>query len=294
MVRILLLAAVMALTCSGCGAVSGDLPDEPMSLVLDSPPAGVHAGIYLAKARAYDEAEGVRLRIRHGGDGARLVASGRADLAILPPGALARGNGLVGVMAIVQRPLDAVISGVGRPRDLEGRRVRGDATVLRSVVAGDGGDPGRLRFVSGRADATTARWDLEPNEHGFRLDDYGAPSFPGLVLAATRETVAERGPAVRAVIRALQRGYGEAQRDPASAVSTMADREPSLDPTALAAQVDAVAPAFTAGAQGVGQLRLPVLRAWAAWARRYGALERPLDVSRAFDLSLVGRPPSAD
>ena len=67
MVRLLLLAALAALI-SGCGAVAGgDRPNEPATLVLDSPPAGVHAGIYLAKERAYDEAEGVRLRIRRRG-----------------------------------------------------------------------------------------------------------------------------------------------------------------------------------------------------------------------------------
>jgi hypothetical protein len=32
-----------------------------------------------------------------------------------------------------------------------------------------------------------------------------------------------------------------------------------------------------------------VLRAWARWDREFGILERPLDVERAFDTSLVGR-----
>jgi putative hydroxymethylpyrimidine transport system substrate-binding protein len=162
--------------------------------------------------------------------------------------------------------------------------------VLRSVVSGDGGDPDALRFVSRGAEATTGRWDLRPGERAYRLDDYGAPSFPGLVLAASQETIDERAPVVRAAIRALQRGYQQAQADPESAVEAI----PGAGTAALAAQLDAVAPAFTAGAQGVGQLRLPVLREWAAWAGRFGATRRPVDVARAFDLSLVGRPPTAD
>jgi putative hydroxymethylpyrimidine transport system substrate-binding protein len=286
-VRLLLLAALAALACSGCGAAGDDRPNEPATLVLDSPPAGVHAGLFLAKERAYDEAEGVNLRIRRRGDGARALASGRADLALLPIDELGaareRGDDFVGVMAIVQEPLDAVFSDAARPRDLAGRRVHGDRAVLRSVIEGDGGDPASAQGAAGRV----GRWDLDPGARAFHLDDYGAPSFPGLVLAATRQTIDERAPAVRAAIRALQRGYQQAQADPESAVTAI----PAPD---AAAQLDAVAPAFTAGAQGVGQLRMPVLREWAAWARKYGALRRPLDVSRAFDPSLVGRPPSAD
>jgi ABC-type nitrate/sulfonate/bicarbonate transport system substrate-binding protein len=161
--------------------------------------------------------------------------------------------------------------------------VRGDRAVVRSVIQGDGGDPASTHGAGGRV----ARWDLEPGAHAFHLDDYGAPAFPGLVLAATRETVQERTTVVKAAIRALQRGYQQAQADPESAAT-------AIPAPGAAAQLDAVAPAFTAGAQGVGQLRMPVLRQWAAWARRYGVLRRPLDVTQAFDLSLAGRPPSAD
>ena len=104
-------------------------------------------------------------------------------------------------------------------------------------------------------------------------------------------TLAERASVVRAAIRALQRGYGEAQADPESAVQTMAQAVRGLDPDELAAQMDAVAPAWTAGAAEVGQLRPAVLRRWAAWDLRFGILERPLDVGRAFDTTLVTRPP---
>ena len=93
---------------------------------------------------------------------------------------------------------------------------------------------------------------------------------------------------MRATIRALQRGYGETQRDPESAVAAMRAAEPGLDQPALSAQLDAVDEAFTAGARAFGQLRPDVLRAWARWDRRFGILTRPLDVGRAFDTTLVG------
>ena len=62
-----------------------------------------------------------------------------------------KGRDLVGVMALVQRPLAAVLAqpGIRSPKDLEGKRagvtgLPSDSAVLRSVVAGAGGDPDRV------------------------------------------------------------------------------------------------------------------------------------------------------
>jgi ABC-type nitrate/sulfonate/bicarbonate transport system substrate-binding protein len=98
---------------------------------------------------------------------------------------------------------------------------------------------------------------------------------------------------LRATIRALQRGYGEAQRDPESAVAALREAEPRLDEAALTAELDAVEEAFTAGARAFGQLKPGVLRAWGRWDVRFGILERPPDVDRAFDTTLVGPAPAS-
>jgi putative hydroxymethylpyrimidine transport system substrate-binding protein len=325
-VRALLLIVLGALlpACCGCMAGGDDVSGEEATLLLDFSPNAVHSGIYLARGRGYDEAEGVRLRIRRPSastDALKLLQSGRADLAILDIHdlGLARQGGadLVGVMAVVQRPLAAVLAqpGVSRPRELEGRRagvtgLPSDDAVLRSVVAGDGGDPDRVRattigfeavkaLLAERVDAATAFWNVEgvalkrerPGFREFRVDDFGAPPYPELVLCVTRETLEDRAPVVRAAIRALQRGYGEAQADPESAVAALTAAVRGLDRAELDAQMDAVAPAFTAGVRAYGELRAGVLREWAAWDLEFGILERPLDVGRAFDTSLVGPQP---
>jgi putative hydroxymethylpyrimidine transport system substrate-binding protein len=316
-----LLCALCA--CAACGGVSGtDRPNEDASLLLDFTPNAVHAGLYMAVARGYDTAEGVGLQIRKPGastDGLKLLRSGRVDMAILDIHDLGlarqRGADLVGVMAFVQRPLAAVLAqpSIRSPRSLEGRRagvtgLPSDSAVLRSVVAGDGGDPDRVRettigfeavkaLLARRVDAATVFWNVEgvalrerrPGMREFRVDDYGAPAYPELVLTVTRRTLRERLPLVRAAIRALQRGYAETQADPESAVSTMLERERGLDRAVLAAQLDAVAPAFTAGAHGFGELRPQALRRWAAWDERFGILDKPLDVGAAFDTTLVRR-----
>src|SRR3954447_6902107 len=130
--RLLPLLMALGLLLAGCGGTSGgDRPNQDATLLLDFTPNAVHSGIYLAKQRGYDEAEGVRLRIRKPGastDALKLLQAGRADMAILDIHDLGlareRGRDLVGVMAFVQRPLAAVLAQpkIRRPRDLEGHR----------------------------------------------------------------------------------------------------------------------------------------------------------------------------
>jgi putative hydroxymethylpyrimidine transport system substrate-binding protein len=316
---------VLALALAGCGSTTGqDRPGGEATLLLDFAPNAVHAGVYLATSRGYDEAEGVELKIRAPGqstDALKLLESGRADMAILDIHDLGlareQGHDIVGVMAFVQRPLAAVLAqpSIRSPRDLEGERagvtgLPSDDAVLDSIVSGDGGDPAKVRkttigfqavkaLLAGRVAGATAFWNAEgvalkrerPEMREFRVDDYGAPPYPELVLCVTRATLEDDAPVLRATIRALQRGYGEAQRDPESAVAAIREAEPRLDEAALTAELDAVDEAFTAGARAFGQLKPGVLRAWARWDVRFGILEEPPDVGRAFDTTLVGPTP---
>jgi ABC-type nitrate/sulfonate/bicarbonate transport system substrate-binding protein len=309
-----LVAAVVALAAlTGCGT-SGAPSEQDASLVLDFTPNAVHAGIYTALARDYDDGEGIVLRVRTppAAGGLRLLTAGRADLAVLSITDLAlareRGIDVVGVMALVQRPLAAVIArpGVRSPRGLEGRRVGvaglpSDDAVLRSVVAGAGGDPARVRPVTigfnavpalagGRVDAVTGFWNDEgrtlrarlPGARVFRVDAFGAPPYPELVLCATRATLDERPSLVAGTVAALRRGYEEALRDPESAVLALTDRVRALERAPTLAALQAVAPVFTAGVPRPGVLDPERLRAWARWTARFGLTERPPDPVQAF------------
>jgi len=320
------LVLILAALGAGCGSTTGDdRPGEEATLLLDFAPNAVHAGLYLATQRGYDEAEGVELEVRAPGqstDALKQLEAGRADMAILDIHdlGLARqaGHDIVGVMAFVQRPLAAVLAqpSIRSPKDLEGERVGvtglpSDDAVLKSIVAGDGGDPEQVRSVTigfqavkallaERVAGATAFWNAEgvalrrqrPEMREFRVDDYGAPPYPELVLCVTRATLEDDAPVLRATIRALQRGYGETQRDPESAVAAMRAVEPRLDEEELTAELDAVDEAFTAGARAFGELKPGVLRAWARWDVRFGILKEPPDVGRAFDTSLVGPAPN--
>jgi ABC-type nitrate/sulfonate/bicarbonate transport system substrate-binding protein len=98
MARFLFALLAAALPLAGCGgAGQGAGSGRDMSLMLDAPPAGVHAGIYLAVSRGYDEAAGVVLKIVPPG-------AKPADLRLVRAGAL-KASGLVAVMAVTQNEL---------------------------------------------------------------------------------------------------------------------------------------------------------------------------------------------
>ena len=321
-VAALLAAALLAAALVACGG-GGAEPGAPngATLVLDFQPNAVHVGTYLALARDFDGAEGVNLRVQvpsSSTDAVKLLLAGRAQFAYLDIHDLAlareRGRDVVGVMALVQRPLAAVLAqpDVRRPRDLEGARagvtgLPSDDAVLDSIVRGDGGDPRRVRrvtigfnavaaLVGRRVDAATAFWDVEgvalrrrrPGTREFRVDEFGAPPYPELVLATARTTLEDDPAVVRATVAALRRGYEEAQRDPESAVEALLEANPGLERDAITRQLDAVGPAFTGDAAHFGELRLGVLRAWARWEARFGITRRPPDVAAAFPSATSG------
>jgi putative hydroxymethylpyrimidine transport system substrate-binding protein len=312
----LVLIVVAALALAGCGSGGGEV-DDSASLLLDFTPNAVHTGIYVARARGFDTGEGVRLGIRvpsSSTDAARLLASGRVDFAVLDIHDLGlareRGRDLVGVMALVQRPLASVIAlpGTRSPRALEGRRVGvtgvpSDTAVLRSIVSGAGGDPRRVRTVTigfqavtallaRRVAGATAFWNVEgvalrrrrPGYRVFRVDEFGAPSYPELVLCATRRTVRERPDTVSGVVRALRRGYEQVLEDPEGGVADLLARARG-DRVQLEAELGVVQGAFRAPDGRVGELDRTRLRAWARWDVRFGILRREPDLERAFELS---------
>lgn len=326
--RLRAVAAVAALTLAGCGADDGEVaPNRAATLLLDFRPNAVHAGVYTAVDRGFDDALGVNLRIRvpsDATDAVKLLVSGRTDLAILDIHDLAlareRGRDLVGVMAIVQAPLAALLAQpeVATPRALEGARVGvtglpSDDAVLRSIVAGAGGDPAKVRattigfravssLLARRVAAATGFWNAEgvalrarrPGIRVFRVDDYGAPAYPELVLTTTRATLRDEPAVVRAAVAAITRGYGEVLADPESAISTLVGAASGLERASVARELDAVSPAFTAGARTFGELDPARLRAWARWERRFGIVAREPDVARAFDGRFVPRSAKRD
>lgn len=312
----LLAAALAAGVLSACGGSSEDRPGTEARLMLDAAPNAVHAGIYLAEARGFTAAEGVDLRVEvpdEATDAVDLLRSNRVDFAVLELHDLARAReqerDLVAVMALVQRPLTAILAdeAIRSPRDLVGRRVGVtgrplDRAVLDAVVSGAGGAPDEVRrttidgdavraLLSGRVDAVTASWHVEgvalkaerPPTREFRVDRFGVPPYPELVLVARRTTIQDSPALVQATVTALRRGYREVLLGPEEAVGVLVDRADGLERRVIQAQLDALLPAFTAGGNAFGALNVRALERWAAWSERFGATRERPDVARMFE-----------
>lgn len=325
-----LAAVLVGLAIAGCGG-GGAEPDAPpggappvreLELILDFQPNAVHAGLYSALADGRFAEHGIDLTVREPGsssDAPKLLEAGRVDLAIMDIHDLAisreAGFDLVGIGAIVQRPLAAVIAdpaAVKRPEDLFGARVGvtglpSDDAVLRAILSSTGVDGIAPEVVtigfqsvaalsSGRVDAATAFWNAEGvalaelgvETREFRVDDFGAPPYPELVLAAAAADVERDRDLYAEVVAALAEGTATAGETPDAALEQLREALPELDPETLALQLEALdeADAFSPPVS----LDRDVLVKWARWDAENGIVAEPPDVDRAFDFELVPAP----
>ena len=319
------LAAVALAACGSGHASNGDTAGgatRPVSLVLDFTPNAVHAGIYTALERGYDRDAGIDLHVivpSQSTDAIKLLETGRADFAILDIHDLAiareRGQRIAGILPIVQQPLAAVIAAppFHDPAQLQGHTVGvtgdpSDAAVLDSAVRGAGGDPARVKTITigfdavadllaGRVDAATAFWNdegvtLEPRRpgfHVFRVDRYGAPSYPELVVCASDAFLHSHPGLARALVHTLSRGYAAVIGHPQVGTHALESQVPGLDPRLLAAELSALEPAFTGPEHRFGALDIPLLERWAHWEQRFGIVRRAPDVATTFDTRFAPR-----
>ncbi len=306
----------LATGCGGDGAEPG-APDGALdlrgaSLVLDFTPNAAHSGIYTALRRGFYGDAGVDLNVEQPGastDGPKLLAAGKADFAILDIHDLgiAREHGLdiVGVMPIVQAPLGSVIArsdrGIDSPKDLEGRRVGvtglpSDNAILDSEVEGDGGEPSQVKPVTigfnavadlaaGNVDAATAFWNVEGvslKSRGvpvsiFKVNRFGAPRYPELVLCTSSETSRRDPRLVAEVIAATSRGYAAVSAKPQVGVDDLLAEVPALDQADLTAQMHVLAPALRPA-----PFDRSILMAWGAWDVKHGILGHLPDIEATF------------
>jgi NitT/TauT family transport system substrate-binding protein/putative hydroxymethylpyrimidine transport system substrate-binding protein len=300
-----LAAVVCALAPAGCGD-DGAEPDAPegATLVLDFQPNAVHSGIYAAQHEGFFEEEGIELTIREPSstrDAPSLLEAGRADLAVMDINdfeiARERGANVRAIAAIVQRPLASVIARdrneVRTPADLAGKTVGvtgvpSDDAVLDTVLASGGLAPDSVKRIeigfnavsalaAGRIDAATAFWNAEGvqlKELGvatreFRVDEFGAPRYPELVLVTRpdEDQLADRA------LAATARGYEILAEDPEGALEDLLAEVPGLDPASQAAQLDALTSgqAFAlSGSAATPELDQGSVERWRRWARENG------------------------
>jgi NitT/TauT family transport system substrate-binding protein/putative hydroxymethylpyrimidine transport system substrate-binding protein len=351
-VAALLAAAILASAIAGCGD-GGAEPGAPKgaTLVLDFQPNAVHSGIYAAQANGYFKDEGLDLTIREPSstaDSPKLLASGRADFAVMDINdfgiARERGLDIAAIAAIVQTPLASVIARdrneIRTPADLAGKTVGvtgvpSDDAVLDTVLRSGGVDPSSVHRVTigfnavsalaaGKIDAATAFWNAEGVElqrmgvpiREFRVDQFGAPRYPELVVATSRGTYArivqERAQnpndsvahsnQLCPFLLGLQQGYENLGDDPQGALSDLLHGVPGLDRTSQEAQFRALtsADAFSETPQGSPTpiTIKPTGANWARWAQGAGLIDDAAAAIKGLKLhagsSLCSRPLTSD
>jgi putative hydroxymethylpyrimidine transport system substrate-binding protein len=327
LVTLVTLLAVAA-TVAACGGSSSGASGSarPATLVLDFTPNPVHVGIYTALAHHFDTAANVKLHViapSASTDSIRLLETGRADFAILDIHDLAiareRGAHIVGILPIVERPLASVIAqpAVSSPRALIGKTVGvsgapSDTAVLNSIVAGAGGQPKQLKTITigfnavsdllaGKVAGATAFWNDEgvtlnrqrPGFHVFRVENYGAPSYPELVLCATAKSVKAHPALAGGVVRALVRGYDLALAQPAVGQRALESRVPGLNHSLDTAELAGLASAFRGPEGHFGVLDTALLQRWAAWEARFGIVKSPPNVAATFATAFAPTAPGS-
>ncbi|MBO0768784.1 MAG: ABC transporter substrate-binding protein [Solirubrobacterales bacterium] len=304
------LTVLSATLLAGCGpkATTG----AKSSLVLDFTPNAIHAGIYDAISH------GAPFRAIVPGqatDAVKLLVTKKVNFAVLDIHDLAiadqQGKHLVGLMAVVQRPLASVLAApqISSPRQLAGQTVGisgdpSDTAVLNSIVAGSGANPKSVKtlnigynavpdLLAKRVQGATAFWNDEGQQlaqrgfHVFRVEKYGAPPYPELVLAAPESEIAARPGVVRSVVRALSQGYQRVLANPAEGAKALEAGAGGLSPSTVSAQLKGELPAFRTRGPA-GSFDTAVLKRWAGWELAHHLVSRLPNVRADFTNRFLG------
>jgi putative hydroxymethylpyrimidine transport system substrate-binding protein len=267
-VLVLMACAVVALG-AGCGEreeSDGPGGTERLQLMLDWFPNADHTPIYAAQAGGHFRDLGLDVQVRAPSDPAaplRQAAAGRVDLAVsyTPTVLRARDKGedVVAVGALVQRPLTSIVSlphaKIREPKDLRGKEV-GTAGIdyqsafLQAILEGASVDPAEVKernvgfdltpaLLTKKVDATLGSfWNYEGvdlrlkkrDPQIIRVDEAGVPPYDELVFVASEETVEEKGDEIRGFLGALARGVSDLRADPKKGLDALLAANRDLDP----------------------------------------------------------------
>jgi ABC-type nitrate/sulfonate/bicarbonate transport system substrate-binding protein len=309
---------VMALTATACGRPEvGEL--TPVTFMLDWVPNTNHTGIFVAEANGYFEEVGLDVEIIQPGEvyPEAAVASGAADFGTTFQESLTLARDkevtVVSIAAVLQHNTSGFASAadlnVTSPADFEGLRYGAwgspfEEPTLEVLMSCAGADFSQLEIVNtGWSDplALIAEKQIDMawifyGWQGFQaiqqgvdinvvmMEDYFdcIPDYYTPVVIASEDTIANRPEVVRALLKALSRGYTFAVDNPGKAADILLAAVPELDAELVKASQDWLSQYYKADAPRWGEQKESVWQDYTDFMVERDILSAPISVSDAF------------
>jgi len=315
LIIVLLLIALIVGACES----PGDEELTSVTFMLDWVPNTNHTGVFVAEANDYFEEAGLAVEIIQPGEvyPEAAVASGATDFGISfqEQVTLARADDvpIVSIATVLQHNTSGFASAaalnVASPVDFEGLRYGSfgspfEAPTLEVLMNCDGGNFSQLEIVNtGWSDplALIAEEQIDVawifyGWQGFQAQQQGVginvlmmedyfncvPDYYTPVVIASEDTIAYEPEVVKAMMRALSRGYDFAIQNPSEAAELLLAAVPELDTELVKASQDWISKYYQAGAPRWGEQKESVWQDYTDWMVKHGILSAPISASDAF------------
>ena len=315
LIIVLLLIALIVGACES----PGDEELTSVTFMLDWVPNTNHTGVFVAEANDYFEEAGLAVEIIQPGEvyPEAAVASGATDFGISfqEQVTLARADDvpIVSIATVLQHNTSGFASAaalnVASPVDFEGLRYGSfgspfEAPTIEVLMNCDGGNFSQLEIVNtGWSDplALIAEEQIDVawifyGWQGFQAQQQGVginvlmmedyfncvPDYYTPVVIASEDTIAYEPEVVKAMMRALSRGYDFAIQNPSEAAELLLAAVPELDTELVKASQDWISKYYQAGAPRWGEQKESVWQDYTDWMVKHGILSAPISASDAF------------
>lgn len=310
---------------SGGAAGSGAGELKKVSFVLDYSPNVNHTGIYVAQSKGWLAEEGVELEIvpvpADGSDA--MIGSGGVNMGLTYQDYIANSLGsanpmpYTAVAAVVQHNTSGIMSraedDIRKPGDMAGHTYATwnmpiELATIKYLVEADGKSFDDVELVpyevddevSGlKADMFDTVWVYEWwAVQNAKIQDYPVNYFDFAdmdpifdfytpVIAVNDEFAAQDSDTVRAVLRALKRGYVFAAENPAEAADILLEAVPELDPELIHTAQEFISPEYISDASSWGIIDPERWPLYYTWLNEEGLVENAFDPNAGFSMDYL-------
>jgi ABC-type nitrate/sulfonate/bicarbonate transport system substrate-binding protein len=292
---------------------------EKITVVLDWVPNTNHTGIYAAKALGYYTEENLIVEIIQPSEGgsADLIAAGKGEFGISYQEQVtyartaAEPLPVIAIAAILQHNTSGFASpsdrNIKNPKDFEGRIYGGwgspmEDAMLKGVMQKYGADFSKVEIVNiGASDFLTSvskdvdfawifyGWDgiaakLKDYPLNFMLlqDLDSRLDFYTPVIIASEDTVSNNPGLVKRFLRATQKGYDYAVKNPAESAEILLKEVPGLDRNLIVASQEYLSGQYLSDSAQWGYMKPEIWDTFSSWMFENNLITKKLDIQKAF------------